>query len=212
LAGTTLAITQKKLELRLRALEANGAELPNLELSRQKAGSMLTEMKDLTAKQASLAAAKQEVSKRLAQLNNEGQKLVTFLDVAVRQQYGNRAEKLVEFGQQPFRSQPRIRVVGLDGLPVRPGSTPAEPGNTIAGHTAAGLILSLTDSPRAWPWATPLFFCSLTGVRAAITTVKEPLTRVRGAITTVKVPLTGVKGAITTVKVPLTRVRPPSPR
>jgi hypothetical protein len=127
LAGTTLAITQKKLELRLKALEANSAELPQLELPRQMISTMLTEMTDLTAKQASLTAAKQEVSKRLVELNREGQRLVTLVNAGVRQHYGNRAEKLVEFGQQPFRSQPRIRVVGLDGLPVRPGSTPAEP-------------------------------------------------------------------------------------
>jgi hypothetical protein len=113
--------------LRLKALETNSAELPHLEQSRQKGSSMLTEMKDLTAKQASLTAAKQEVSKRLAELNSEGQKLVTFVDVAVRQQYGNRAEKLVEFGQRPFRSQPRIKVVGPDGQTLKPGSPPVEP-------------------------------------------------------------------------------------
>jgi hypothetical protein len=113
--------------LRLKALEVNIAELPHLEISRQKVGSMLTEMKDLTAKQASLTAEKREGSKRVAELNNEGQKLVTFVDVAVRQQYGNRAEKLVEFGQKPFRSQPRLKVVGPDGRPLKPGSTPAEP-------------------------------------------------------------------------------------
>jgi len=79
---------------------------------------VLTELKDLTAQQASLTAAKQEVSKRLGALNDAGQKLLTFMDVGVRQHYGTRSEKLVEFGQQPFRSQPRLRLVGEDGKPL----------------------------------------------------------------------------------------------
>jgi hypothetical protein len=64
--------------------------------------------------------AKQEVSRRLAELMQEGNKLVTFLDAGVKQQYGNRAEKLVEFGLQPFRSRPRLGQVGPDGKPLKP--------------------------------------------------------------------------------------------
>lgn len=118
MAGQTFAVVQKKLELRTKALAANSTELPHLEVPRQLAVTVLTEIKDLTAQQASLTAAKQEVSKRLEALNQEGQKLLTFLDVGVRQHYGTRSEKLVEFGQQPFRSQPRIRLVGEDGKPL----------------------------------------------------------------------------------------------
>ena len=123
----TLAIVQKKLELRHAALTANSAVLPQMEVPRQKVEAMLTEMKDLTAQQASLTAAKQDVSKRLEALNNEGMRLSTFVDVGIRQYYGTRSEKLVEFGQQPFRSQPRVRLVGPDGKPVKPGAIPAEP-------------------------------------------------------------------------------------
>ncbi len=125
--GSPTAVTQKKLELRRQALEANSAELPQMEVTRQKVNSVLTELKDLTAKQASLTAAKQEVTKRLAELNNEGQKLMTFVDAGIRVHYGTRSEKLVEFGQQPFRSQPRLKLVGVDGKPVKPSPAPAEP-------------------------------------------------------------------------------------
>ncbi len=127
MAGETYAVVMKKLELRSTALAANGAELPYLEVPLGELDALLTEMKALTAQQASLTAAKQEVSKRLAELSRDGQKLMTFVDVGVRHQYGNRAEKLVEFGQQPFRSQPRVRLVGLDGKPVKRRSAPAEP-------------------------------------------------------------------------------------
>jgi hypothetical protein len=125
MAGKTSAVVRKKLELRTKALAANSAELSHLEVPRQQAVAVLTELKDLAAQQASLTAAKQEVSKRLGVLNDEGQKLLTFMDVGVRQHYGTRSEKLVEFGQQPFRSQPRIRLVGEDGKPLV--KRPAQP-------------------------------------------------------------------------------------
>lgn len=118
MAGQTFAIVQGKLELRITALAANVTELAHLEVPRQQALGVLTEMRSLSAQQASLTAAKQEVSKRLEALNDAGQKLLTVIDVSVRQHYGTRSEKLVEFGRQPFRSQPRIRVVGEDGKPL----------------------------------------------------------------------------------------------
>jgi len=100
-----------------------------LELSRIRLDSLLGEIKDLSAQQASLTATKQEVSKRLAMLIREGQTLVGFLDAGVKQHYGSRAEKLVEFGLQPFRSEPRVRLVGPDGQPLRrkPAEEPEAP-------------------------------------------------------------------------------------
>jgi len=123
----TFAVTQKNLELRSAALAANSADLPHMEVPRQKVDAMLTELKDLTTQQASLTASKQDISKRLAALNNEGQRMITFVDVGVRQHYGTQSEKLVEFGQQPFRPQPRVRLVGPDGKPVKPGTIPVQP-------------------------------------------------------------------------------------
>ncbi|HYU35826.1 MAG TPA: hypothetical protein VEW48_27020 [Thermoanaerobaculia bacterium] len=127
MAGKIPAIVLKELELRSQALAANIAEIPHLEVPRQLVAATVAEMKSLTAQQASLTAAKQGVSKRLAALNRDAQKLLTFVDVGVRQHYGNRSEKLVEFGQQPFRSRPRIKLVEVDGEPVEPSPTPAEP-------------------------------------------------------------------------------------
>jgi hypothetical protein len=127
----TYAVTQKKWELRSKALAANLADLPHLEAHLVRLDALKSEVQDLTAKQASLAASKQEVSKLLAALINEGQKLLTFLDVGIRQHYGNRSEKLVEFGLQPFRPQPRIRIVGPDGQPLKRSSeTPETPDPT----------------------------------------------------------------------------------
>jgi Asp-tRNA(Asn)/Glu-tRNA(Gln) amidotransferase B subunit len=115
----TYAITQKKLELRSKALAANSGDIPHLEIPRTQIDAMATELKDLSAQQASLAAAKQEASKRLADLVRGARKMLTFVDIVVKQHYGNQAEKLVEFGVQPFRSAPRVRLVGPDGKPVK---------------------------------------------------------------------------------------------
>jgi len=130
----TQADIQQRMDLRSKAVAANKAELPQLEIPLSKLDSVLSQVKDLKAQQASLTAAKQEVSKRLASLLNEGLKLLTFMDAGIRDHYGNRAEKLVEFGLQPFRSQPRIRLIGLDGKPLkRGGTTTPEPPAPVAG-------------------------------------------------------------------------------
>lgn len=128
MAGTSTAVTQKKLDLRNKALEANKDELPQMDVPRQKVGAVLTEMKDLTARQASLTATKQEISKRLAALNSDAQKLLTFVDAGIREHYGTRSERLVEFGQQPFRSRPRIKLVlvGEVGQRMKPDAPTEE--------------------------------------------------------------------------------------
>ena len=125
--GKTYPVIQKKLELKSKALEANREELAYLEVPRGKINEVLGDVKDLTVQQASLTAAKQDVSKRLAERMREGETLMAFVDAGVRQHYGNRSEKLAEFGLQPFRPQPRIRLVGPDGKTVKRSSVKAEP-------------------------------------------------------------------------------------
>jgi hypothetical protein len=109
------AQAEKKFDLRNTALAANAAELPHLELKRVRLNELLGEVRSLTAEQASLVARKQEVSKRLAELMQEGNTLVAFLDTGVKQHYGKRAEKLAEFGLQPFRGRSRSQLLGPDG-------------------------------------------------------------------------------------------------
>jgi hypothetical protein len=74
---------------------------------------------ELTAEQARLTAARQEVSKRIAELNDEAQKLMTFLDAMVKEHHGKSSEKLAEYGMKPFRGKPRTRRVGPDGQPLQ---------------------------------------------------------------------------------------------
>jgi len=119
MAGQTYAEIQKRLELRSKTLAENSDEVAHLEVPRKQLEALLEQVKALTTQQASLTASKQEVSKQIAELLRQGLFLVTFLDAGLRQHFGNRAEKLVAFGLQPFRSQPRIREVDADGNPVK---------------------------------------------------------------------------------------------
>jgi hypothetical protein len=50
-----------------------------------------------------MEATKQEATKRLQAVLVEGRKLATFLRSGVKQRYGDRSEKLVEFGLAPVR-------------------------------------------------------------------------------------------------------------
>jgi hypothetical protein len=127
----TYANGRKKMELRNTAVAANSTELPFLEPKRSRLNEIVGELGSLTTEQANLTAKKQDVSKRIADLAREGNALVNVLDVTLRQHYGNRAEKLAEFGLQPFRSRPRIVRVGPDGKRLKPTKadkeTPAQP-------------------------------------------------------------------------------------
>ncbi len=84
-------------------LTANAAELGHLEASRTKLDGILSAIHEVGQRQAALAASKQEASKQLKALIGDGQRVATVLRVSLRDHYGPRAEKLVEFGLQPFR-------------------------------------------------------------------------------------------------------------
>src|SRR5437868_15358880 len=90
------------------SLLANIAELPHLEAPRAKLQALLEEVRTLVTQQDLHAASKQQISQRLKNLLADGKKLSTFLRTGVKEHFGNRNEKLVEFGVQPFR---RAKVV-----------------------------------------------------------------------------------------------------
>jgi hypothetical protein len=115
------AKTLSKLSFRCMAVEANLDEVPDLRGPWNRMTWLLSRAYELTAKQAALTAAKQEVSKELAEVIMEGRRVMAFLDAGLRLHYGHRSEKLTEFGQQPFRGLPRrVRLLGPDGRPVTP--------------------------------------------------------------------------------------------
>lgn len=106
--------------LQVASVAANEQDLAHLAAHGVRLGGLLILAKELTIEQANLTARKQEVSKRLAEVMKEGRTLSAFLKAGVKQHYGNRAEKLVEFGMQPFRSRARVvQLLGPDGKPLK---------------------------------------------------------------------------------------------
>jgi len=121
------SIVLHKLELRSKALAANIEETPQLALPLATLDGFLASLRELTTEQARLTAARQEVSQQIAELIDKAQKLMTFVDLGVKQHYGNRSEKLVEYSVQPFRRKPSIRRVGPDGKPFKKKAGDVEP-------------------------------------------------------------------------------------
>jgi len=123
----TYAEFMKKADLVTKAVTANLDQLAFLAGHRDRMELVITKVRELTVQQANLTASKQDVSKQLEELVDEGRKLLTFLRAAVKQYFGNRSEKLVEFGQQPFRSKPRTKAASPDAQPADNEPTAASP-------------------------------------------------------------------------------------
>jgi hypothetical protein len=100
-------VTINGWERLLASLEANTQDFPQLESYRTQLKAMLEAVRETSAQQAAMAATKQGTTKRLQGMLADGSKLANFLRNGVRQRYGNRAEKLVEFDLKPLR--PKVR-------------------------------------------------------------------------------------------------------
>ncbi|HEX4494506.1 MAG TPA: hypothetical protein VIE43_02465 [Thermoanaerobaculia bacterium] len=100
-------VTLNGWERLLASLEANAADFPQLDTYRDQLKTMLDNARDASAHQTAMLAAKQEETRRLQGVLVDGRKLATFLRNGVRQRYGNRAEKLVEFDLAPLRTKGR---------------------------------------------------------------------------------------------------------
>jgi hypothetical protein len=90
-----------------RLVEANKADLPNLEPFLAKLGTLLEQALEVTKRQAAMRAAKQEASKEIRKLASQGNRLTALMRQALKEHYGITEEKLAEFGLQPFRGRPR---------------------------------------------------------------------------------------------------------
>jgi type II secretory pathway component PulF len=107
------------------AIEANAAELGHLEVPRVKLGGLLAQAEEINKQHKALTASKLEASRQLKLLMTEGQRLSNALRTMLREHYGIRAEKLAEFGLQPFRGRNRKS----KKAPAEP--TPTEPTNPV---------------------------------------------------------------------------------
>ncbi len=105
------ASTTDGWEQLVKSLEANASEFPQLLEERAHLQGLLDQARQVAAQQAALTASKQAMTKQIQDLLVEGQKVAAYMRAGVRHRYGSRNEKLVEFGMQPFRSKPRVKVV-----------------------------------------------------------------------------------------------------
>src|SRR4030095_14468855 len=121
MASNTYAKSIKEWEEMTATVVANASELPELEIQTAALRGLLEEMKGLLTQQTFRQRRKQEISLRLQALNEGGGKLATVLRVTLKQHYGTRNEKLVEFRLQPFRGRSRK---------VKPTPPPDDPGGT----------------------------------------------------------------------------------
>jgi hypothetical protein len=89
----------------LNVLTANTGDLGHLETSRVKLEGIFQRAQEIAKEQAALTASRQEQSQQLKVLIQEGQRVMSVLRVSLKDHYGPRAEKLAEFGIQPFRGR-----------------------------------------------------------------------------------------------------------
>ncbi|HEX3552664.1 MAG TPA: hypothetical protein VIA62_05500 [Thermoanaerobaculia bacterium] len=112
------------------AVAANAADLPHLEGPRIRLEKVLGDAKVIAQQQAALTASKQDSSKRLKELVVEAQRLATGMGRFLKEHYGNRSEKLAEFGMQPFRG--RAPRKAKTPPPSTPPTTPIPPAHPAA--------------------------------------------------------------------------------
>jgi hypothetical protein len=87
------------------AYSANQPDLQHLEGQRAELESLLDQARSVSRQQESHTAGRQDMSRQLEAVLERGRKLATFLRVGAKERYGNRSEKLVEFGVQPLRTR-----------------------------------------------------------------------------------------------------------
>jgi DNA-binding protein H-NS len=127
---TTYSGMQGDQQRLVTALTANNGELPHLEGARQRLENLLTQAQETAKKQAALTASKQETSKQLRSLVMEGQRVANAVRSMLKEHYGLRAEKLAEFGLQPFRGRARKVKPEAPAIPEPPTSQPTAASNS----------------------------------------------------------------------------------
>jgi hypothetical protein len=109
------------------SLAANAADLPHLEPQRLEMAALLVDIKTLSTRQDAEKAAVQQTTKEMTEKVTLVRQLSTRLRAGVMQFYGNKSEKLVEFGMKPFRK--RLRTLKAAKKPTAPLPPSDEPVN-----------------------------------------------------------------------------------
>lgn len=86
-------------------LKANATDLPFLDGHREQIETILTQAQGLLSQQKIQTASKQDTSRQIEALLDQGTKIASLVRHGVKQHYGTRSEKLVEFDLLPFRGK-----------------------------------------------------------------------------------------------------------
>jgi hypothetical protein len=89
------------------SLAVNAPDLPEMEITRLYFDSLVLQMQEAATRQAILTSSKQEATRQLQNVMAEASRVATLLRQGVKVHYGIEAEKLNEFGMQPFRGRKR---------------------------------------------------------------------------------------------------------
>jgi 3-methyladenine DNA glycosylase/8-oxoguanine DNA glycosylase len=123
----TMAKDQRlgRLQRLLARLTSNRGELQHIEPSLARFEALFGQIHEAADRQALHTAGKQEASQQFQTLLTEAERLATILQLAVKQHYGIRSEKLADFGLKPFRGLGKSRA-------KRPAAPASEPPATAA--------------------------------------------------------------------------------
>ena len=83
--------------------EETTGDAPELKVLHEKLQAFLTEFQQLSQKQAFHAARKQEATRRMNVILEEGRQTASTLKAGLKLRLGNRSEELIKFGIKPFR-------------------------------------------------------------------------------------------------------------
>lgn len=95
----------------LASAAANKEDLPHIDAYRQQLEVETAGAKAASLRQASLSAEVQQATRDLEGFLQRGADLATRMRAGIRTKYGNRAEKLTEFGMKPFRKRKKATTI-----------------------------------------------------------------------------------------------------
>jgi hypothetical protein len=108
------------------AMIKNVQDFPHLQDRMDRLAEFLGRARDFVVRHEEAAAERRTLSRGLRELVREGEKVSTFLRTGLKEHYGNRSEKLIEFGIEPLRRRPRVV------KPPEPAGTEPKPEPTAA--------------------------------------------------------------------------------
>ncbi len=107
MAKVSYAKVLRDWEVLLTKVDANKADLPFIEDYRAQLEAELTGAKETIEKQTAMQASFQNETRNLEKFLERGKALAVNIRSGVVTRYGNRSEKLIEFGMRPVRSRRR---------------------------------------------------------------------------------------------------------